>query len=203
MRVLPCECEASHEAIIGQLLRLLSGSAGNPPALQRPNTFATIARDKFAQKFLSLRRDTIARIFAQEFIAKSMKRRAIIHVKTARQFMNRDTDLGRALSCLLKNLLGAPVDSLEDLSVHSFQSDQIITTIVARAEDNPIPRQRKEFYSLGKILSRNGRTVRINQADGVEAALEQVLSSKIEALAETFATLWQQTEIGGQNTGIV
>jgi hypothetical protein len=56
---------------------------------------------------------------------------------------------------------------------------------------------------LGKILGRDGRTVRINQADGFEAALEQVLSGKIKALAKIFATLWQQTEIGRQNIDII
>src|SRR5207248_9841142 len=120
MRALPCECEASHVAIIGQLLLFLSGSASKAPGLQRPNPSAIIACDKFAQKFCSLRRDTIVRISAQQFIAKSMSRRAIVHVKTARQFMNPDTDLGRALAGLLENLFGAPVDSLEELSVQPF-----------------------------------------------------------------------------------
>ena len=93
---------------------------GKAPALQRPNTFATIARDKFAQEFLSLGRDTLARIFVQQFITKSMQRHAVIHVKSARQFINPDTDLGSAMSCLLDNPVGTPVDSLEDRSVQSL-----------------------------------------------------------------------------------
>src|SRR4026208_702460 len=120
MPVLPCECQASHGAIIGQLLRLRSGSASKAPALQRPNTFATIARDKFAQKFFSLRRDMIARLFAPQVLPKSVEGRSVPHVKAARQFMNPHTDLSRALSCLLENTLGAPVDSLEDLSMQLF-----------------------------------------------------------------------------------
>ena len=66
-----------------------------------------------------------------------------------------------------------------------------------------VPRQRKEFHRFGKILSRNGRAIRINQTNTVETALEQVLSCKKEAFTEIFPTLWQQTEIGRQNIGVV
>jgi hypothetical protein len=66
-----------------------------------------------------------------------------------------------------------------------------------------VHRQRKKFHSSGKILSWNGGAIRINQTNGVEAAPEQVLGCKTEAFAEIFAALWEQTEIGRQNIGIV
>jgi predicted DNA-binding transcriptional regulator YafY len=64
---LPCENEASHVAVANQsrwLSRLLAGPAPEAPILQ-PNTLAAVARDKFAQKLSSLRRNVVARIFAQ------------------------------------------------------------------------------------------------------------------------------------------
>jgi hypothetical protein len=66
-----------------------------------------------------------------------------------------------------------------------------------------IPRQRKELHRFGKILNRNGRAIRINQTNAIETALEQVLSCKIETFTKIFSALWQQTEIGRQNIGIV
>src|ERR1700730_7917698 len=65
------------------------------------------------------------------------------------------------------------------------------------------PRKRKKFHRPGKILSGNCRAIRINQANALEAAVKQVLGRKIKAFTEIFATLWQQTEIAGQNIGIV
>jgi len=52
-----------------------------------------------------------------------MQRRAIIHVKAARQLVNTDTNLRRALSRLLENPLGTPVDFLEYFSVQLFQAN--------------------------------------------------------------------------------
>src|SRR6266581_1881724 len=120
MRVLPCDCEASHLAVAGQPLQLLSDSARKARVLLRPNTFQTIARDKFAQKLLGLRRDVIARIFAKQFTTKPTERRVIVDVQSARQFVNTDADLRRALYCLFQNSLGAPIDSLEDFLVQLF-----------------------------------------------------------------------------------
>src|SRR5437899_9002523 len=102
MRVLPCYYEASHVAVAGQPLQLLSDSARKARILLRPNTPPTIARDKFAQKLLGLRRDVIARIFAKQFTTKPTERRVIIDVQSARQLMNIDGDLRCAPYCLLQ-----------------------------------------------------------------------------------------------------
>jgi len=50
--------------------------------------------------------------------------------------MNPDTNLRRALSCLLENTLGAPGDSLEDFSVQLFSFNKKITTVIARNKEN-------------------------------------------------------------------
>jgi len=101
MRVLPCDCEASHVAVAGQPLQLLPDSARKARVLLRPNRFQTSARGKFAQKLLGLRRDVIARIFAKQFTTKPTERRVIVDVQSARQFREHPTPIcvARTIVC--------------------------------------------------------------------------------------------------------
>jgi hypothetical protein len=69
---------------------------------------------------LGLRGDIIAGIFAEQFVTKSMQGCVIVDIKSARQLVNSDTNLRRALSRLLENPLATPLYFLEDFSVQLF-----------------------------------------------------------------------------------
>ena len=113
MRALPCECEASHVAVVGQPLQLLSDFGTNNAGPTPTTHAATIARDKFAQKLLSLRRDTVARIFAKQFVCKADATPPRSSTSIREAIHEPDTDLGRASYCLLRKLTRYAVDSFE------------------------------------------------------------------------------------------
>jgi hypothetical protein len=75
-----------------------------------------ITREEVAQKFRSVWREIVRGNFSQEFITKSTQSRLLIHIKSAWQFANFDTNLDCSLFRLPKNSLGAPVDALEDFA---------------------------------------------------------------------------------------
>src|SRR5437868_1850053 len=113
---------------------------------------ASFEIDDLVQKFSRLQRyfRVRSRLASKELIAQTGERCAIIDIEARLQFVNGHANLDRSSFRLFEDVLGAPIDLLEEASVNFLQSNQIITAIIGRPEHDPISWIRELYSGFGE-----------------------------------------------------
>jgi hypothetical protein len=117
---------------------------------------------KFAQELTGRgRRITSPRaaVRTEKFLAQAIERLAVVHVIPGGQEMHRQIDFPSALDCLFEDAVRAPIDSLEELTMEFFQTNEVIPAVIRRAEHDRVGGAGQKFYGFGEGLLRNRRAV--------------------------------------------
>ena len=102
---------------------------------------------------------------AEHLCGQAAQRRQIVDIVPDRQSIASRPISRAALEGLRQHLRGAPGDRLEQPAMRLLQADQVIAAILGRAEDEPIAGSRKRLRGLDEDRSRQGRAIRVDQAN--------------------------------------
>src|SRR5207237_4966032 len=131
-------------------------------------------------------------------VIQTLEGTAIISITSARSKFYFQPYLGSAFYRFVAHAFCAPINLLEQFAVRFLDSNQVIPSIVAWTEHNPILTRAYQFNSFGKVFGGHCWTVRIDQTHRFKTAREQILDREIETLTELVTALRHQTEIGRQ-----
>jgi hypothetical protein len=125
-----------------------------------------------------------------------------IDVISSLQETNGETQFTCTFERLLENVVGTPINAHEHSAICSFQSDQVVTTIVGWSKNHTFVRLGKEFCGFGKSRRRHSGTVGVDQADRSKSDPEQILCGESETLTNRSAALRHELKIGRENVAI-
>src|SRR5437764_13831193 len=105
----------------------------------------------------------------------------------------------RTLYSLMENPFRTPLYSIEKLAVKGLESDQVITTIIGWPQNSAISGRLQESHRFRATLGRDSGTVGVNQTYRCKSAVTEIVRSKTQTFAKSFAPLRQQQKIWRKN----
>src|SRR5262249_19698529 len=136
----------------------------------------------------------------KQLFAKAAQRRRLVHVIPRGQQLDSQVDLSGALDGLPQDARRAPVNIFKQAAMRVFESDQVISPVIRRAQRRAIAGALERRYSRAEQWAGQGRAVGINQAERTVTDGQQVLRRVKKPVTKACAALGKQAETLRQQT---
>ncbi len=133
-----------------------------------------------------------------DFCEEAVEGVVVVDVVPLREEMDGEVDFGGTVYGFGGDAIGAPGDAVEEVRFGGLEADEVVAAIGGGAEDSAGAGCGELFDGGDEFCRGDSGAVGIDEADGGEAAGEEVLRSGEEAFAETVAALREEVGIFGE-----